>query len=136
MPVPQALVPGVALGAIGTVSAQEGVADALQVVRRDRRYRRTSAEERDGHDAFGGEQPLPLDLDAREAGAPSIEEGSKVTLKMTITLPNDHLIIPPHTSEYTHGAKQLLPGLEQALVGLEDIALHDGEPHLQFFPVG
>ncbi len=53
-----------------------------------------------------------------QAGAPSIEEGSKVTLQMTITLPNDHLIIPPHTSEYTHGAKQLLPGLEQALVGL------------------
>ena len=50
--------------------------------------------------------------------APSIKEGSKVTLQMTITLPNDHLIIPPHTSEYTHGAQQLLPGLEQALVGL------------------
>ncbi len=50
--------------------------------------------------------------------APSIEEGSTVTLQMTITVPHDHLIIPPHTSEYTHGAKQLLPGLEQALVGL------------------
>lgn len=53
-----------------------------------------------------------------QTDAPSIEEGSKVTLQMTITVPNDHLIIPPHTSEYTHGAKQLLPGLEQALAGL------------------
>ncbi len=53
-----------------------------------------------------------------QIGTPSIEEGSKVTLQMTITVPNDHLIIPPHTSEYTHGAKQLLPGLEQALAGL------------------
>lgn len=53
---------------------------------------------------------------------PSIEEGSKVTLEMTISVPNDHLIIPPHTSEYVHGAKQLIPGLEQALIGL-----HAGE---------
>lgn len=53
-----------------------------------------------------------------QTGTPSIQGGSQVTLQMTITLPNDHVMIPPHTSEYTHGAKQLLPGLEQALVGL------------------
>lgn len=53
-----------------------------------------------------------------QTGSPTIEDGSQVTLQMTITLPNDHVMIPPHTSEYTHGAKQLLPGLEQALVGL------------------
>lgn len=53
---------------------------------------------------------------------PSIEEGSKVTLQLVITVPNDQLTIPPHTSEYTHGAKQLIPGLEQALVGM-----HAGE---------
>jgi len=53
-----------------------------------------------------------------QTGTPSIEEGSTVTLQMTITLPKDHVMIPPHTSEYTHGAKQLLPGLEQALAGL------------------
>ncbi len=57
-----------------------------------------------------------------QMGSPSIEEGTTVTLEMTISVPNDHLIIPPHTSEYTHGAKQLIPGLEQALVGL-----HAGE---------
>lgn len=53
-----------------------------------------------------------------QMGAPSIADGSQVTLQMTITLPNDHLVIPPHTSEYTHGTKQLIPGLEQALTGL------------------
>lgn len=53
-----------------------------------------------------------------QQGAATIEEGSRVTLQMTITLPHDHVVIPPHTSEYTHGAKQLLPGLEQALMGL------------------
>ena len=53
-----------------------------------------------------------------QTGSPSIEEGAKVTLQMTISVPNDHLIIPPHTSEYTHGAKQLLPEIEKARVGL------------------
>ena len=53
-----------------------------------------------------------------QTSSPPIEEGAKVTLEMTITVPNDHLVIPPHTSEYMHGAKQLIPGLEQALVGL------------------
>ena len=53
-----------------------------------------------------------------QTGPPLIEDGSKVTLEMTISVPNDHLIIPSHTSEYVHGAKQLIPGLEQALVGM------------------
>jgi FKBP-type peptidyl-prolyl cis-trans isomerase 2 len=53
-----------------------------------------------------------------QTSSPPIEEGAKFTLEMTISVPNDHLIIPPHTSEYTHGAKELIPGLEQALVGL------------------
>jgi len=57
-----------------------------------------------------------------QMSSPSIEEGSKVILEMTISVPNEHLVIPPHTSEYTHGAKQLIPGLEQALAGL-----HAGE---------
>ena len=53
-----------------------------------------------------------------QTGTPTIEDGSQVTLQMTITLPNDHVMIPPQTSEYNHGEKQLLPGLEEALVGL------------------
>ena len=71
--------------------------------------------------AFSACMMLSVPLQA-QTSPPPIEDGSKVTLQMTITVPNDHLTIPPHTSEYTHGAKQLIPGLEQALVGL-----HAGE---------
>lgn len=47
-----------------------------------------------------------------------IKDGAQVTLEMTIMVPNEHLIIPAHKSEYTHGAQQLIPGLEHALVGM------------------
>lgn len=57
-----------------------------------------------------------------QTGMPAIQEGSTVILEMTISVPDDHFVMPPHTSQYTHGAKQLIPGLEQALVGL-----HEGE---------
>lgn len=65
---------------------------------------------------------LPTDPLHAQPNSPPIEEGAKVTLEMTISVPTDHLIIPLQTSEYTHGAQQLIPGLEQALVGL-----HAGE---------
>ena len=65
---------------------------------------------------------------------PPIEEGSKVTLEMTISVPDDHLIIPPHTSEYTHGAKQLIPGLEQALVGLHAGEKKNGSNSMRTMP--
>ena len=55
-----------------------------------------------------------------QTSAQLIENGSKVTLEMTISVPSDRLIIPPHKSEYTHGANQLIPGLEQALTGLHE----------------
>ncbi|MBI4001619.1 MAG: FKBP-type peptidyl-prolyl cis-trans isomerase [Nitrospira defluvii] len=57
-----------------------------------------------------------------QTNQPFIEDGSKVTLQLVISVPHDQLTIPPHTSEYTHGAKQLIPGLEQALAGM-----HAGE---------
>ncbi len=71
--------------------------------------------------AFFSVVALNIPLHA-EMGGPSIEEGSKVILEMIISVPDDHLTIPAHTSEYVHGAQQLIPGLEQALVGL-----HAGE---------
>lgn len=64
----------------------------------------------------------PLQAQVTETSADPIKEGAKVTLEMTITVPNEHLIIPPHKSEYTHGARELIPGLEHALVGM-----HAGE---------
>ncbi|MCS6289979.1 MAG: FKBP-type peptidyl-prolyl cis-trans isomerase [Nitrospira sp.] len=65
---------------------------------------------------------VPNRLLHAQPSSPPIEEGSEVTLEMTISVPTEHLIIPLQASEYTHGAKQLIPGLEQALVGL-----HAGE---------
>ena len=59
--------------------------------------------------AFSACMMLSVPLQA-QTSPPPIEDGSKVTLQMTITVPNDHLTIPPHTSEYTHGAKQLDTG--------------------------
>jgi FKBP-type peptidyl-prolyl cis-trans isomerase 2 len=54
---------------------------------------------------------------AQSASEP-IKEGSNVTLEMTITVPDEHLVIPNHKSQYTHGSRQLIPGLEDALVGM------------------
>jgi FKBP-type peptidyl-prolyl cis-trans isomerase 2 len=48
----------------------------------------------------------------------AIAEGSNVTLEMTITVPDERLVIPNHKSQYTHGSQQLIPGLEEALVGM------------------
>jgi FKBP-type peptidyl-prolyl cis-trans isomerase 2 len=56
-------------------------------------------------------------VNAQSASEP-ITEGSNVTLEMTITVPDEHLVIPNHKSQYTHGSRQLIPGLEDALVGM------------------
>ncbi|HEX2055020.1 MAG TPA: FKBP-type peptidyl-prolyl cis-trans isomerase [Nitrospiraceae bacterium] len=56
-------------------------------------------------------------LSAQTASEP-ISEGANVTLEMTITVPDDHLVIPNHKSQYTHGSRQLIPGLEEALAGM------------------
>jgi FKBP-type peptidyl-prolyl cis-trans isomerase 2 len=56
-------------------------------------------------------------LKAQTASEP-ITEGSNVTLEMTITVPDERLVIPNHKSQYTHGSQQLIPGLEEALVGM------------------
>jgi FKBP-type peptidyl-prolyl cis-trans isomerase 2 len=60
---------------------------------------------------------LSNSLKAQTASAP-ITEGSNVTLEMTITVPDERLVIPNHKSQYTHGSQQLIPGLEEALVGM------------------
>jgi FKBP-type peptidyl-prolyl cis-trans isomerase 2 len=53
-----------------------------------------------------------------ETASDPITEGSNVTLEMTITVPDEHLVIPNHKSQYTHGSRQLIPGLEEALAGM------------------
>lgn len=59
----------------------------------------------------------PSPLQAQAASEP-ITEGANVTLEMTITVPDEHLVIPNHKSQYTHGSRQLIPGLEEALAGM------------------
>ncbi len=62
-------------------------------------------------------QALVGAVQAQSASEP-IKEGSNVTLEMTITVPDEHLVIPNHKSQYTHGTRQLIPGLEDALFGM------------------
>ncbi|MGH7257491.1 MAG: FKBP-type peptidyl-prolyl cis-trans isomerase [Nitrospiraceae bacterium] len=64
---------------------------------------------------------MAVPLRAETSTAP-ITDGSKVTIEMTISVPEEHVMIPNHKSEYIHGARQLIPGLENALTGM-----HAGE---------
>jgi FKBP-type peptidyl-prolyl cis-trans isomerase 2 len=59
----------------------------------------------------------PSSVNAQATSEP-IGAGSNVTLEMTITVPDEHLVIPNHKSQYTHGSQQLIPGLEDALAGM------------------
>jgi FKBP-type peptidyl-prolyl cis-trans isomerase 2 len=62
--------------------------------------------------------PSALQAQAVSAASEAISEGANVTLEMTITVPDEHLVIPNHKSQYTHGSRQLIPGLEDALAGM------------------
>ena len=64
---------------------------------------------------------MAVPLRAETSTAP-ITDGAKVTIEMTISVPEEHVMIPNHKSEYIHGARQLIPGLENALTGM-----HAGE---------
>jgi len=64
---------------------------------------------------------MAVPLRAETSTAP-ITDGSKVTIEMTISVPEEHVMIPNHKSEYIHGTRQLIPGLENALTGM-----HAGE---------
>lgn len=65
---------------------------------------------------------MAVPLKAETSTPPIITEGAKVTIEMTISVPEERVMIPNHKSEYVHGAQQLIPGLENALTGM-----HAGE---------
>lgn len=48
---------------------------------------------------------------------PRIAPGADVVIKITIQVPEERLIITDKVSQYTHGQQQLLPVIEDALVG-------------------
>ncbi|MET0515052.1 MAG: FKBP-type peptidyl-prolyl cis-trans isomerase [Nitrospiraceae bacterium] len=64
---------------------------------------------------------MAIPLQAETSTAP-IADGAKVLIEMTISVPEEHVMIPNQKSEYIHGARQLIPGLENALTGM-----HAGE---------
>ena len=64
---------------------------------------------------------MAVPLRAETSTAP-ITNGAKVIIEMTISVPEEHVMIPNQKSEYIHGARQLIRGLENALTGM-----HAGE---------
>lgn len=73
---------------------------------------------------------------ADAATEPKIANGASVVIKMTIQIPEDHMMIPEQLSEYTHGHQELFPALEQALEGKQvgDQAHLDLKPDQAFGP--
>jgi FKBP-type peptidyl-prolyl cis-trans isomerase 2 len=49
----------------------------------------------------------------------SIADGKKVVIEFTITVPEEHAIIPKNVAQFVQGQHQLLPALESALIGLK-----------------
>jgi FKBP-type peptidyl-prolyl cis-trans isomerase 2 len=65
-----------------------------------------------------------------------IQDGKKVTIEFSITLPESNTVIPNNVAQFVPGQKQLIPALEQALVGLKpgDTTRVDLPPDKAFGP--
>lgn len=48
-----------------------------------------------------------------------VADGKKVVLEFSILVPESHTVIPNNLAEYVQGQKQLLPALQQALMGMK-----------------
>lgn len=53
-----------------------------------------------------------------ESGAATVDDGAKVTIAFTIFVPESNEVIPNNVGEYAPGEHQLIPALEDALMGL------------------
>ena len=62
---------------------------------------------------------LPSGPAAAQADSERITQGANVTIEMTITVPEERVVIPNYKSQYTHGSREIIPGLEQALTGMK-----------------
>ena len=49
----------------------------------------------------------------------TIADGKKVVIEFTITVPEEHAIIPKNVAQFVQGQHELLPALESALIGLK-----------------
>lgn len=56
---------------------------------------------------------------AAQADSERITKGANVTIEMTITVPEERVVIPNYKSQYTHGSREIIPGLEDALAGMK-----------------
>jgi len=61
----------------------------------------------------GSGQPM-----AEPDAATVVDEGAKVTIAFTIFVPESNEVIPNNVGEYAPGTHQLIPALEDALMGL------------------
>lgn len=56
---------------------------------------------------------------AQSQGDDRVTEGKKVMIEFSISLPETNEKIPGNIAQYVQGQKQVIPALEQALVGLK-----------------
>jgi FKBP-type peptidyl-prolyl cis-trans isomerase 2 len=56
---------------------------------------------------------------AGSGGAKVVDEGAKVTIAFTIFVPESNEVIPNNVGEFAPGEHQLIPALEDALMGLQ-----------------
>ena len=49
----------------------------------------------------------------------TITDGKKVVIEFTITVPEEHAVIPKNVAQFVQGKHDLLPALESALTGLK-----------------
>jgi len=69
---------------------------------------------------------LAMSLIVLAAGGPvgaaqdeTIADGKKVVIEFTITVPEEHAVIPKNVAQFVQGKHDLLPALESALNGLK-----------------
>ena len=69
---------------------------------------------------------LAMSIIALTAGGPvgaaqdeTIADGKKVVIEFTITVPEEHAVIPKNVAQFVQGKHDLLPALESALNGLK-----------------
>ncbi|MGH7231447.1 MAG: FKBP-type peptidyl-prolyl cis-trans isomerase, partial [Nitrospiraceae bacterium] len=56
---------------------------------------------------------------AAQSSDSSVAEGKKVVIEFAISLPESNEKIPGNVAEYVQGKKQVIPALEEALIGLK-----------------
>lgn len=60
-----------------------------------------------------------VSVGAQSQGEDRVAEGKKVVIEFSISLPETNEKIPGNIAQYVQGQKQVIPALEQALVGLK-----------------